>query len=128
MWLLSLAGALIAGTVTLTDATGAVLAAPGVRVTLACAAATEPHIAVSDDDGVFRFVDLAADTCSLTTDLQGFVGETTQTVVHRDETVSVALQMVTVPIRIGIIVARPAATPTAGSASRRKGCANTCRR
>jgi hypothetical protein len=128
MGFLTLAGALIAGTITLTDATGAVVAAPGVRVTLSCAATTEPRVAVSDDAGAFRFADLAASSCSMTTDLQGFVAETAQTVLHSDEAVSIALHLGIAPTRVGVIVTGRVAKRSAVSASRRKDCRNTCQR
>jgi hypothetical protein len=128
MWFLPLAGALIAGTVTLTDATGAVFAAPGVRVTLTCAAAAEPGVAISDDAGAFRFADVATGSCSMTTDLQGFVAEVAQTTVHDDETASIALHLVTAPVRTGVVVAGVVAKPSAVRACRRKECTNTCER
>jgi hypothetical protein len=77
---------------------------------------------------VFRFADLAADSCLITTDLQGFVAETAQAVVHRDEVVSVALHLVTVPIRVGVAVDRAAARLAAPMPSARKTCTNTCGR
>jgi hypothetical protein len=64
--------AAIDGVVTLTTTDGEVLAAPGVRLTLNCAAEAVSSTEVSDEQGEFRFADVPADVCSITTDLQGF--------------------------------------------------------
>jgi Carboxypeptidase regulatory-like domain len=128
MWLLPLAGALIAGTVTLTDATGAVFAAPGVRITMTCTTTNEHRIAVSDETGAFRFADVSPDTYSMTTDLQGFAPDTAQTTVRRDETTSVVLHLVTVPVRVGVSVAGAAPLSTTVKPSARKMFTSRCRR
>ncbi len=128
MWFLPLAGALIAGTVTLTDATGAVVAAPGVRITMTCTTITGPRIAVSDEAGAFRFANVSPDTCSMTTDLQGFAPDTAQTTVGRHETASVVLRLATVPVRAGVSVAGAAAVSTTAKPSARKICTNKCGR
>jgi hypothetical protein len=128
MWSLSLAGALVMGTVTLTDATGAVLAAPGVQVTLTCSTATDPRYAVSDDSGGFSFTDVSPDDCSMTTDLQGFASDSAQMVVRGGEAMMVALHLVAVPVRAGLFVAGVGAKPAVPKSALRKPSAKRCRR
>jgi hypothetical protein len=128
MWSLALAGALVAGTVTLTDATGAILAAPGVQVTLTCTTATDPRHAVSDDAGAFAFADVSPDTCSMTTDLQGFATDTARTMVRQGEAVMVALHLVAVPVRTGLFVAGAGPKPAVPTSAARKPSAKRCRR
>jgi hypothetical protein len=96
-----LIGLLIAGTVTLTDATGAVMLAPGVQLTLICSART-PLVSVSDETGAFRFSDVPQDECTVTTDLQGFVPATAETSPQRNEHEGLAIHLSTVPVRSGV--------------------------
>src|SRR5262249_19233799 len=116
----------VMGTVTLTDATGAVLAAPGVQVTLTCATATDPRHAVSDDAGGFSFTDVSPDNCSMTTDLQGFASDRAHMVVRRGEAMMVALHLVAVPVRAGPFVAGSGAHPAVPKSARRKPSAKRC--
>ena len=128
MWSLSLAGALVMGTVTLTDATGAVLTAPGVQVTLTCATATDPRHAVSDDAGGFSFTDVSPDNCSMTTDLQGFASDTAHMTVRGGDATMVALHLVAVPVRAGLLVAGVGGKPAVPNSAQRKPSAKRCRR
>lgn len=95
----------VAGTVTLTDARGETFGAPGVRLTLTCAAtAGAARIATSDDSGAFRFSDVRPDHCSIEADLQGFANTTAVAVVPVGETVDVAIHLDIAPVSAGIEV------------------------
>jgi hypothetical protein len=121
MWLPLMAAAVIAGSVTLTDAVGAVHPASGVRVTLTCATTTESRVPVSDERGTFRFTDVQPDACSIVTDLQGFAPGTAFANVHGGETAMVTLPLDTAPTQTGLIV-----TGGAPRAAHRKRPARTC--
>jgi hypothetical protein len=62
----------IAGSVNLSAADGRTFRAPGARVSLTCGLEREPRLETSDDRGEFRFSNVAADSCSVVVDLQGF--------------------------------------------------------
>jgi hypothetical protein len=95
----------VAGTVTLTDASGGRFDAPGVRLTLTCAATPDAaRVATSDDHGTFRFRDVRPDRCSIDTDLQGFAKATALAVVRAGDTVEVAIHLDIAPVRTGITV------------------------
>ena len=73
----------VAGTLTLTDASGQRFDAPGVRLTLTCGATPDAaRVATSDDHGTFRFQDVPTDRCAIGTDLQGFASATALAVVR----------------------------------------------
>jgi hypothetical protein len=128
MSLAHLAGIIVAGTVTVTDATGAVVPAPGARVTLACPASPAPRVEISDDSGTFRFVDVAPDECSLTTDLQGFAPATEHVAVTVRDATTIDLHLKTVPVRVGVDVLGPAPKPAPPSSTARAACVKTCSR
>jgi hypothetical protein len=95
----------VAGTVTLTDASGQAFDAPGVRLTLTCAATPDAtRVATSDDHGTFRFRDVPPDRCSIDAELQGFASTTALTAVSAGETVHVAMHLDTAPAGTGIRV------------------------
>jgi hypothetical protein len=121
MWLPLMAGAVIAGTVTLSDAAGAVHPAPGVRLTLTCAMTPASRVVVSDESGTFRFTDVQPDACSIVTELQGFGPVTAAALLQPGETASVTLQLDAAPMRSGLTV-----TGSASMAGHRKRCARTC--
>lgn len=61
----------VVGSVRTTVADGAIVAIPGVRVTLTCGSgAAQSNL--SDADGQFHFADVPVGSCSLVTDVQGF--------------------------------------------------------
>lgn len=96
----------VAGTVTLTDASGKRFDAPGVRLTLTCTATPDAaQVAISDDHGTFRFRGVLPDRCSIDADLQGFASATALAVVRAGDTVDVAVHLDIAPVRSGITVA-----------------------
>jgi hypothetical protein len=117
MLLTQLIGLLIAGTVTLTDATGAVMPATGVQLTLTCNTRT-PLLSVSGETGAFRFADAPKGECTVTTDLQGFVPATAPISEHANDGATLAFHLQTVPVRSGV-----AAVGGVPNARTRKSCA-----
>lgn len=101
----------IAGTIGLTDAEGEILSASGVRLTVSCDGTDISRAVVSDERGEFRFTDLPAGSCTIVTDLQGFVPAIAHATVVADDTVTLKLALHTVPVRAGILVARSTTTP-----------------
>ena len=97
----------VAGTLTLTDASGQRFDAPGVRLTLTCGATPDAaRVATSDDDGTFRFQDVPTDRCAIGTDLQGFASATALAVVRAGATVEVAIHLDIAAVRADITVVR----------------------
>ena len=62
----------VSGTLTLTDAAGKTFPASGVRLALDCESEPFTRVRISDERGAFRFADVAAGSCTIVTDLQGF--------------------------------------------------------
>jgi hypothetical protein len=120
MWFAHLAGVLIAGVVTLTDATGAILPAVGTQITLTCGTSA-PRIALADSSGAFRFADVSRGHCSITTDLQGFAPITAVADVQSTETLTLHLKAV--PVRSGLLVSGASPPMTA-----RQSCLKRCGR
>jgi hypothetical protein len=100
----------IAGVVTITGPDGATFATAGVTLTLTCRGG-EPRTEVSDDQGNFRFVDVAAaGTCAIAAELQGFRSAARMVEVKHGETTDVTLQLGLDTLREEVVVrARPAA-------------------
>jgi len=93
----------VAGTVALTDASGKTFDAPGVRLTLTCAATPDAaQVSTSDDHGAFRFRDVLPDRCSIDADLEGFANKTALAVVRAGDTVHVAIHLDIAPVGTGI--------------------------
>jgi hypothetical protein len=122
MWFAHLAGVLLAGVVTLTDATGAILPAVGTQITLTCGTSA-PRIAVADSSGAFRFADVSRGHCSITTDLQGFAPITAVADVRSTETLTLPLHLEVVPVRSGLLVTGASPRTTA-----RRSCLKRCGR
>jgi hypothetical protein len=101
MPLTHLIGLLIVGSIALTDATGAVMPAPGVQLTLTCNTLA-PVVSVSDETGAFRFADAPQDECIVTTDLQGFAPATAQIWTPRNNETMLAFHLRMVPVRSGV--------------------------
>jgi Carboxypeptidase regulatory-like domain len=102
----------VAGTVTLTDASGQAFDAPGVRLTLKCDATPDAtRAAVSDDRGTFRFRDVLPDRCSIDADLEGFANKTALAVVRAGETADVAMHLDIAPMGTGLRVLGESARP-----------------
>jgi len=118
MPLTPLIGLLIVGSITLTDATGAVMPAPGVQLTLTCATRT-PLMSVSDETGAFQFADMPEEECTVATDLQGFVPATAQISAQRNKRTMLAFHLRTVPIGSGV-----AAVGALPNRRTRKKCSN----
>jgi hypothetical protein len=118
MWFAHLAGVLIAGVVTLTDATGAILPAVGTQITLTCGTAA-PRIALADSSGAFRFADVSRGRCSITTDLQGFAPITAAADVQ-SETLTLPLHLEAVPVRSGLLVSGVSPRTTVRTSCRRR--------
>ena len=115
--------ATIVGTVTLTAADGATFSGEGARVTLACAADGTTRTEVSDEHGVFRFLNVPVDSCSIEADMQGFVAPSVAVVTAADEIVGADLHLVIAPLRVGVTVGGTASIqePTMLHRSRRSG-------
>jgi hypothetical protein len=97
--------ATIAGTVTLTAASGDTFSGEGARVTLACAAGGTTRTEVSDEEhGAFRFLNVPVDSCSIEADVQGFVAPPLTVVTAADETVSADLHLGMAPLGVGVTV------------------------
>ena len=95
----------IAGTITLTDARGETQAAPGVQLTLTCAATHDAALAAtSDDHGTFRFADVPPERCVVTADLQGFAPATKAVVVRTAEELSLKIHLDLAPVDTGLQV------------------------
>jgi Carboxypeptidase regulatory-like domain len=95
----------VAGTVTLTDASGKTFDAPGVRLTLTCAATPDAvQVSTSDDHGAFRFRDVLPDRCSIDAELQGFASATALAVVRVGDTVHAAIHLDIAPVDTGVRV------------------------
>jgi hypothetical protein len=94
--------ATIDGVVTLTTTDGEAFAAPGVRLTLNCAAEAVSSTEVSDGQGEFRFADVPADACSITTDLQGFATVTIEVDTTAGGIAGLELHLETKPIFSGL--------------------------
>jgi Carboxypeptidase regulatory-like domain len=108
----------IVGTVTLTDARDEAFDAPGVRLTLTCTTMpTATRVAISDDHGAFRFIDVPPDRCSITADLQGFAAATEFAVVRRAETARVAMHLDVAAVGAGVQVVKGACAAAEGGES-----------
>ena len=96
----------VAGTVTLTDAVGQTVEAPGVELTLTCAGGRGESQATtaSDEHGAFRFTDLRSGSCSLSANLQGFQTVTTTLVLRGADTPHVEIHLDVAPVDAGIRV------------------------
>ena len=111
MLLLAVILSSITGVVTLTDATGETLAAPGVELTLTCSDALQARrVTTSDANGRFRFAKLQSGPCTITAALQGFAPGKTDVVVRDYEALAVAIQLHAVPIESGLRVVRGSAS------------------
>ncbi len=97
----------VVGTVTLTDANGHTVAAPGVELTLTCTGRRGESQATtaSNEDGAFRFADAPSGSCSLTADLQGFQAVTTTVLLRGAESARVEIHLDVAPVDAGIRVA-----------------------
>jgi hypothetical protein len=82
----------VGAAVSLPSPDGAVVAVPGVTVTLACADA-QPMVDVTDELGHVRFADAPSGDCAITADLQGFKSATTKVLVKANATAEVALRL-----------------------------------
>jgi Carboxypeptidase regulatory-like domain len=102
--------AAVAGSVSIAGPDGQPLVIPGVTLTLSCAG-QEPKTVVSDDQGQFRFSDLAAaGACSIAAELQGFKSATQQVELKPGGVADVALQLGLDTLREEVTVsARPEA-------------------
>jgi len=103
-------GTTIEGAVTLTTTDGDVFAAPGVRLTLNCVTETVSSTEVSDGRGEFRFADVPADACSITTDLQGFATVAVEVDTTAGAIAGLELHLETKPIFSGLILTGEAPT------------------
>jgi hypothetical protein len=96
--------ATIVGTVTLTAADGDTFAGDGARVTLVCAADGTTRTEVSDEHGVFRFLNVPVDSCSIEADVQGFVAPPVTVVAAAGEIAGADLHLGIAPLRVGVNV------------------------
>jgi hypothetical protein len=103
--------ATIVGTVTLKAADGATFSGEGARVTLACAADGTARAEVSDEHGMFRFLDVPVDSCSVEADVQGFVAPPITVVTAADGMVVADLHLGIAPLRAGVIVGGTTSVP-----------------
>jgi hypothetical protein len=95
--------ATIAGTVTLAAADGSTWAGDGARVVLVCEADSVTRTEVADGRGMFRFVNVPVDSCSIEADVQGFLAQPV-TVVTAAEPVGIDLQLDVAPLGVGVNV------------------------
>jgi hypothetical protein len=96
--------ATMVGTVTLTAADGSRWAGEGARVVMACGADGMTRTEVADDHGVFRFLDVPVDTCSIEADVQGFLAQSVTVVIAAEQVVTVDLHLGVVPLLAGVNV------------------------
>jgi len=94
----------IVGHIVLTAADGAVLSAPGVRLTVRCPTDTIVRVAIAGDDGGFRFTGLPVGTCSITTELQGFAPVTMTAITAAGSITIIRLHLEATPLRTGVLV------------------------
>jgi hypothetical protein len=97
-------GATIVGTVTLTAADGRTWAGDGARVALTCGTDGATRTEVADDDGVFRFLNVPIDSCSIEAEVQGFYMQPIPVVMSDEQVVEVGLHLGVVPLRVGLNV------------------------
>ena len=94
----------IAGTIEATAADGLIVGVPGVRLSLTCATDGISSAQISDDRGQFRFTDLPVNTCSVVTELQGFVPVTAKTNIAAGKIATLHLHLDTTPLLSGLLV------------------------
>ncbi len=96
--------ATIVGTVTLTGADGSTWPGDGARAALTCGADRTTRTEVADDHGVFRFLNVPMDSCSIEADVQGFLVQPVTVVIAAQEVVGIELHLGVVPLRAGVNV------------------------
>ena len=96
--------ATVAGTVTLAAADGSTWAGDGARVVLTCGADKTMRAEVADDHGVFRFLNVPFDSCSIEAKVQGFLAQPVTVVIAAQERVGIELHLSVVPLRVGVNV------------------------
>jgi hypothetical protein len=96
--------ATVVGTVTLTAADGGTFAGEGARVVLACETDRTARTEVADEHGMFRFLSVPVDSCSIEAEVQGFDAQPVSVVTAADRVVATNLHLGIAPLRVGVNV------------------------